>query len=101
MDRRNFVKKGVFAGSAIGAIPAFLASCSEGQEKIHYLDIDEKPLTVLKTLENSFLAVKIFNDGSAEIRDKINNEDWNIGSVAIQDEGPIDLGHCWIRGKEP
>jgi hypothetical protein len=42
-------------------------------------------VTVLKTLENSHLAVKIYSNSAIEIEDRVNGRNWKTGPVAIQD----------------
>ena len=52
---------------------------------------------MLWSAENEFLAVTIHTDASADIRDKTNNVFWRMGSVAFQEDGPIEVGHVWLR----
>ncbi|MFA6286191.1 MAG: DUF5696 domain-containing protein [Opitutaceae bacterium] len=47
--------------------------------------------------ENEFLAVTVHADASADIHDKTNHASWRMGSVAFQEEGPIEVGHVWLR----
>lgn len=53
--------------------------------------------TSLWTAENEFLSVVVHADASAVIYDKINDATWRMGPVALQEDGPIDAGHVWLR----
>ena len=52
---------------------------------------------MLWSSENEFLAVTVHTDASADIRDKTNGASWRMGSVALQEDGPIEVGHVWLR----
>jgi len=52
---------------------------------------------MLWSAENEFLSVCLHADASAVIRDKTNNIVWRMGPVALQEEGPINEGHVWLR----
>jgi hypothetical protein len=54
-------------------------------------------MTPLWSDENDDLAVTIYADASADIRDKHTNTRWRMGRVALQEEGPVDIGHVWLR----
>jgi hypothetical protein len=47
--------------------------------------------------ENHDLAVTIYADASADIRDKHTDTHWRMGRVALQEEGSVDIGHVWLR----
>lgn len=47
--------------------------------------------------ENEFLSVSIHSDASAVIHDKADGVTWRMGAVAMQEDGPIDVGHVWLR----
>jgi len=47
--------------------------------------------------ENDFLSVTVHTDASAVIRDKTNDTTWRMGPVALQEDGPINQGHVWLR----
>lgn len=47
--------------------------------------------------ENEYLKVTVQPDASVQIIDKINDVVWEMGPVALQEEGPIDVGHVWLR----
>ena len=98
MKRRDFLKTAAALGGTLGAIPS-LSGCNKQQGKICYYQAGEMPVSKLKHLENEFLSVQIFSDASAKITDKANNVNWDIGPVAVQEEGPIDIGHIWVRTK--
>lgn len=52
---------------------------------------------MLWSAENEFLSVSLNADASAVIRDKTNGVEWKMGPVALQEEGPINQGHVWLR----
>lgn len=52
---------------------------------------------MLWSAENEFLSVTVHADASADIRDKNNDTSWRMGSVAFQEDGPIEVGHVWLR----
>jgi hypothetical protein len=54
-------------------------------------------MTPLWSDENDDLAVTIYADASADIRDKHTDTRWRMGRVALQEEGPVDIGHVWLR----
>jgi hypothetical protein len=47
--------------------------------------------------ENPHLAVTIYDDAAAEILDKTSATRWRMGRVALQEDGPIDVGQVWLR----
>lgn len=47
--------------------------------------------------ENDFLSVTVFEDASAHILDKMSGTNWQMGRVALQEDGPVDVGHIWLR----
>ena len=53
-------------------------------------------VTVLKTLENSHLAVKIYSNSAIEIEDRVNGRNWKTGPVAIQDKTVVEVGQVWL-----
>jgi hypothetical protein len=53
--------------------------------------------TSILSIDNEHLHVDLFDDASANITDKARGGAWRVGSLALQDEGPIDVGHCWLR----
>lgn len=53
--------------------------------------------TSLWSAENEFLSVTLNTDASAVILDKTNGVTWKMGPVALQEDGPIDVGHVWLR----
>jgi hypothetical protein len=56
------------------------------------------PGTVLQ-LDNDLLSVAIHEDASAAFLDRATGERWEMGPVALQEEGPIDIGHVWPRSE--
>ena len=52
---------------------------------------------IIKTIENESLQVKIYSNGVVEIFDRLNKVSWETWSVAIQDKGPVEEGHVWLR----
>ncbi len=47
--------------------------------------------------ENEFLSIVVHSDASVDIRDKVHGTTWRMGAAALQEEGPIDEGHVWLR----
>jgi len=97
MKRRVFLKRTAAAGGSLAAILS-PAGCNKA-ETIEYHPSSDTPAARLKHLENDRLSCDLFTDGSAKIIDKVNNIGWDIGPVAVQDEGPIDVGYVWVRTK--
>ena len=56
----------------------------------------DKPVTVLQTLRNDFLSVKIYSNSFTEIEDLKNNKSWETWSVAIQDKSIVEIGEVWL-----
>ncbi|NLF41027.1 hypothetical protein GX586_16410 [bacterium] len=48
-------------------------------------------------LENDHVALNVFADASAGITDKTRNILWRMGSVALQEDAPMEIGHVWQR----
>jgi hypothetical protein len=102
MKRRDFIRNSAMAGGAAVAISQ-LSSCVRVGDKpldasdLTYIgkEIPEKEL--LQELENEYLKVEIYNDASVDIQDLKNDRKWHIGAVALQEEGPIEQGHVWLR----
>ena len=51
----------------------------------------------IQVLENQYLHMRLFCDGSASILDKRSGVAWKMGAVALQEEGFLDEGHVWMR----
>lgn len=54
---------------------------------------------ILWSAQNDFLTIAVHADASAVIRDLRTGADWRMGRVAFQEEGPIDVGHVWLRNE--
>lgn len=54
---------------------------------------------ILREIANDYLALTVFVDASAEVRDRRSGLRWRMGPVALQEEGPIDVGHVWLRAE--
>lgn len=48
-------------------------------------------------LENEHVSVSVHDDATAAFIDRGTGGRWETGPVALQEEGPIDVGHVWIR----
>jgi len=96
MKRRHFIKTAscLAVGSGI-ALPA--ESCSSHQSAKYFKK--DAPAVLLKTIENDTLRVILFSDGSMKIYDKPRGFEWEMASVAIQDQGTFDEGYVWARGE--
>lgn len=51
----------------------------------------------IKSLENEYMKVVIYSDATADLLDEKTNTKWRMGPVAFQEQGPIDIGHVWLR----
>ncbi len=100
MKRRDFIKTSTIAGVAAGSLSSFV-SC-KNNEKAN-VNVERKQpgdaAEVLKDMENDILKVQVSADASATIFDKINQQQWKMGPVAIQDEGVIDENRVWYRAE--
>jgi hypothetical protein len=52
---------------------------------------------LIQRLENDHIAFTLHDDASADLLDKGGGTSWHMGPVAIQEDGPIDVGHVWLR----
>jgi len=52
---------------------------------------------IVWSARNDDLAVTIHADASAIIEDQRHGAVWQMGAVAFQEDGPIDVGHIWLR----
>jgi len=97
MKRRNFIKSVglITAVASTGSVFSGFNTLSK-YNKAEYFKGTLKPIS-LDILENSYLKVEVFSDSSAQILDKRSGQRWDITSVAIQDEGPIEMGQTWQR----
>jgi len=98
MKRRDFLKTAGLAGVSAG-VATTATSCSENTAlpRLKYYRGEIKEKHVLQTVENIFLKLTVYSDASFEITDKQRNVLWKTGPVAMQEEGPLDVGHVWIR----
>ena len=98
MKRRDFLKTAAVTTAATSV--SVVSSCTNesGPKPIQYLELQSIQVTTLHTLENEFLKVEIRSDASTTIYDKVNNKQWESGPVALQELGPVESGHVWLRG---
>jgi len=102
MDRRKFFRHTAIAGAGTAAV-ATLSSCTDRSERITYAsELTYLPDTyldaeILEVLENDQLRVTLYTDASTDILDKANGKAWHMGAVALQEEGPVEEGHVWLR----
>ena len=77
----------------------FSACDSSKKETFRYSKYmeEDKPVTVLQTLENENLSVKIYSNSFTEIEDLKNGKHWDTWSVALQDKGMVEVGEVWLR----
>lgn len=59
--------------------------------------MEEKSVTLLRTLQNDFLRVQIYSDSYTKIEDLITGKTWDTWSVALQDKGMVEIGEVWLR----
>lgn len=96
MKRRSFISSSLLA---YGGLEAFFNHDVHAKNP---LDLNgevspDQPATLLKTLENDFLIVRIYSNGVFNIFDRINQITWDTWPVAIQDKGQVEEGHVWMR----
>lgn len=99
MKRRDFLKSGAIIGGTAAAIPT-LTSCDsdkpdKGSGEFIKLEVPEESL--IDTIENEFLRIKLFSTARMEILDKTTGNEFATGRVAIQENGPVEEGHVWLR----
>jgi len=58
---------------------------------------EDKPVTILQTLENEYLSVKIYSNSFTEIEDLKHGKSWETWSVALQDKSEVEIGEVWLR----
>lgn len=102
MKRRVFLMRGALAGGAAVAMTQLSSCISAGDQAIDasslvYIKDGISDRKLLDQLENEYLNVKIYSDASVDISDLKNGISWKIGAVALQEEGPIEEGHVWLR----
>jgi len=117
MNRRNFLKNvaAVGVGSAVlpatrssareesqpikmALLPAASGSSKESQTmKVAFHPLPFSPQKAIKTLENQWLKAVVNEDASVSILDKTNHFEWQMGPVALQEDGEIELGTVWLR----
>jgi len=93
----NFLKKKILV---ILLTLFIMNNCTTRKNDIfHYTEYmnEEMPVTLLQTLQNEFLSVKIYSNSYTEIEDIKNGKSWETWSVAIQDKGIVEIGEVWLR----
>jgi hypothetical protein len=94
MDRRTFIQKSAFAGSTLPWVgplsPSDLKSLDDHESRVPDTE-------VIDALENEFLKVEIQQNAVLKITDKVNKMEWRTYPVTLQEFGPIDEGHVWLR----
>lgn len=102
MKRRDFVRNLTIAGAAAGTLHG-LTNCQSNNSQTD--PQEEEILQALSNakailnIENDFLKVTVYDDASAKISDKKHQKSWDMGTVAIQDNGPIDQNLVWFRAE--
>ncbi len=98
MKRRKFLKAAAL-GTAAGAVGSLVsgAEAAPTPEAAIATYAASPEVTHLLTLENDSLRVDIRSDASTHVLDKQNAISWQSGPVALQEYGPIDEGHVWLR----
>lgn len=96
MKRRTFVSSSLGITAGLGTAMN-LPACGTPDIKTKEIEYAaNQPKEILKTLENNFLSVKIFNNAATEITDKKSGEQWESFPVAIQDKSEVEEGHVWV-----
>ena len=113
MNRRNFLRNVAAVGMGSAMLPAAPGHAQEESRPIktealpaaggsskkvsQTMRMNFHPLPVsapraIKALENEWLKAVVNEDASVSIYDKTNHFEWQMGPVALQEDGEIDLG---------
>ncbi len=98
MKRRTFLKGA--AGVGAGAMSFGVLSgggCADGADRGRVCAGQAGEAKTLKRLENKYIRLALYSNASAELLDKKTQTRWRMGAVALQETGPIDEGHVWLR----
>ncbi len=95
MKRRDFLKSSVI-GSVLAGLPHNYSRAEEESVLRQYQNTS-KDIELLQHSENEYLSYKLYSDASTQIYDKVNQMEWFMGPVAVQERGPIEEGHVWMR----
>jgi Family of unknown function (DUF5696) len=94
MQRRELMQA-ILAAGATGLLPAVSATSEPRQ---HPLPGVISPVPhMLADISRDNLRVKLYSDATAIVSDRQNGAEWRFGSVAFQEEGPVDEGAVWLR----
>ncbi len=94
MQRRELIQAMVSAGAA-SLLPA-VSSASEPLQHPRPIDLSSTP-HLLSEISRDGLRLKLYSDASAVVSDERSGVEWRFGSVAFQEEGPVDEGAVWLR----
>ena len=104
MKRRDFLKNTALISAAAGTtgVAAVTTSCDSiaPEEKNGFVEYKGEAATgaLLEAFENEHLRYELYDDASAAVVDKKNdNFRWAFRPVAIQELGEIEEGHVWLR----
>lgn len=118
MNRRNFLRNVAAVGVGSAVLPTARSSAKDESQPIktgllpaasssirkvsQTMKMDFHPLPfsapkAIKTLENQWLKAVVNEDASVSILDKTNHFEWQMGPVALQEDGEIELGTVWLR----
>lgn len=98
MKRRDFLKTSAILGAAASA-PVLMPSCQPASESEWELAGEIQPRSLVLALENQWLKVSAFSDGTLSVVDKANDMSWETLTVAMQDSGAIAEEQVWARGE--
>jgi len=94
--RRRELMQAVVATAATGLLPSVQAVGEAPQHPLPITVLRSVP-HVLADISRDSLRVKLYSDATAILSDQRNSVEWRFGSVAFQEEGPVDEGAVWLR----
>ena len=54
-------------------------------------------MSTVLSLHSDQMSFELHDDASAAIIDRSTDRQWSMGPVVYQEDGPIDVGHVWLR----
>jgi len=97
VKRRTFLKGAAGVGAGAMSFGVLSGGCTAGAGRERAYAGQAGEVKVLKRLENKYISLALHSDASADLFDKRTQTHWRMGAVALQETGPIDEGHVWLR----
>jgi len=103
MKRRDFLKNSAIIGAAAGTTGVATVATSCGFSSANengFVKYEGEPATgiLLETFENEYLRYELYDDATAVVTDKKNdNYKWDFRPVAHQELGEVEEGQSWMR----